>query len=191
MATCIGLFLFTRIQIPDVMQTASIALALWAFLRVMDEREKRPRLWAAVMAASLGVGLLLKSLIGIVFPVAAAALYLLFTRQFFSRETWKRLRPWSGIAIILAIAAPWHVLATLRNPPHFDFTMHSAPGEYHGFFWFFFINEQLLRFLDLRYPHDYNTVPRVWFWLFHLLWLFPWSVYLPATLKLSYRPRWR
>jgi 4-amino-4-deoxy-L-arabinose transferase-like glycosyltransferase len=187
-ATCIGLFLFTRIQIPDVMETASIALSLWAFLRVMDEREEKPRVWAAAMAASLGVGLLLKSLIGIVFPAAAAAIYLLFMRQFFLRETWKRLRPWSGIAIILAIAAPWHVLATLRNPPHFDFTMHSEPGQYHGFFWFFFINEQLLRFLNRRYPRDYDTVPRVWFWLFHLLWLFPWSVYLPATLKLSYRP---
>jgi 4-amino-4-deoxy-L-arabinose transferase-like glycosyltransferase len=188
MATCIGLFLFTRIQIPDVMQTASIALALWAFLRLMDEGERRPRLWAAAMAASLGVGLLLKSLIGIVFPMAAAALYLFFTRRLLARETWKRLRPWSGIGIILAIAAPWHVLATLRNPPYFDFTMHSAPGEYHGFFWFFFINEQLLRFLNLRYPRDYNTVPRLWFWMFHLLWLFPWSVYLAAAVKLSYRP---
>src|SRR5579862_8052470 len=67
--------------------------------------------------------------------------------------------------------------------------MHSAPGEYHGFFWFFFINEQLLRFLNLRYPRDYNTVPRVYFWLFHLLWLFPWSVYFPAVAKLSFRAR--
>src|SRR5580658_5263847 len=91
MATCIGIFLFTRIQIPDVMQTGSVALALWAFLRVMDEREAHPRLWAAVMAASIGAGLLMKSLIGIVFPVGAAALYLLFTKQFFSRQTWKRL----------------------------------------------------------------------------------------------------
>ena len=66
--------------------------------------------------------------------------------------------------------------------------MHSAPGEYHGFLWFFFINEQLLRFLNLRFPRDYNTVPRLWFWLFHLVWLFPWSVYLPAAVKLSYRP---
>jgi hypothetical protein len=66
--------------------------------------------------------------------------------------------------------------------------MHSAPGEYHGFLWFFFINEQLLRFLNLRFPRDYNTVPRVWFWLFHLLWLFPWSVYFPAVFKLSFRP---
>ena len=55
------------------------------------------------------------------------------------------------------------------------------PGEYHGFLWFFFINEQLLRFLNLRYPRDYNTVPRLYFWLFHLVWLFPWSVYFPAV----------
>jgi hypothetical protein len=27
----------------------------------------------------------------------------------------------------------------------------------------------------------------LYFWLFHLLWLFPWSVYLPATIKLDYR----
>jgi 4-amino-4-deoxy-L-arabinose transferase-like glycosyltransferase len=187
-ATCIGLFLFTRIQIPDSMQTASIALALWAFLRVMDEGETRPRLWAAIMAASMGAGLLLKSLIGVVFPVAAMGLYLLFTRQLFQRKAWRRLHVVSGIAIIVVIAAPWHILATLRNPPYFDFTMHSAPGEYHGFFWFYFINEQLLRFLDLRYPRDYNTVPRLWFWLLHLLWLFPWSVYLPAAARLSYRP---
>ena len=68
--------------------------------------------------------------------------------------------PFSGLAIILLIAAPWHILATLRNPPYFSFTMKSIPGEYHGFLWFFFINEQLLRFLNLRYPRDYDTVPR-------------------------------
>jgi hypothetical protein len=76
----------------------------------------------------------------------------------------------------------------LRKPPYFDFTLHSGPGQYHGFLWFFFINEQLLRFLNLRYPRDYATVPRLYFWLFHLLWLFPWSVYFPAMAKLSFKP---
>ena len=56
-----------------------------------------------------------------------------------------------------------------------------------GFFWFYFFNEHILRFLNTRYPRDYNTVPRLYFWLFHLLWLFPWSMFFPATLKLSYR----
>jgi 4-amino-4-deoxy-L-arabinose transferase-like glycosyltransferase len=187
-ATCIGLFLFTRVLIPDVMLTLTIALAMWAFLRALDDEEPRPRLWAFVLAASLGVGLLLKSAVAVVFPVAAAAIYLFLTRQLFAAKTWKRLRPFSGLAVILLIAAPWHVLATLRNPPYFSFSFRSAPGEYHGFLWFYFINEQVLRFLNLRYPRDYNTVPRVYFWLFHLLWLFPWSVYLPAVARLSFKP---
>ena len=186
--TCVGLFLFTRIQIPDVMLTFTIALSMWAFLRALDPEETRPRLWAGILGASLGVGLLLKSLIGIVFPIAAAVIYLAVTKQFFVRATWQRLRPFSGAAIALVIAVPWHVLATLRNPPYFIWTLKSGPGMYHGFLWFYFINEQLLRFLNLRYPRDYNTVPRAAFWLFHLLWLFPWSVYLPATLRLSYKP---
>ncbi len=188
MATCLGLFLFTRIQIPDVMLTFTVALALWAFLRALDEEEPHPRFWAFVLAASLGTGLLLKSLIGMLFPVAAGAIYLGLTRQLFSSHAWKRLQPVSGLLIVILIAAPWHILAALRNPPYFAFTLHSGPGEYHGFLWFFFINEQLLRFLNLRYPRDYNTVPRLYFWLLHLVWLFPWSLYLPAVGKLSFRP---
>jgi 4-amino-4-deoxy-L-arabinose transferase-like glycosyltransferase len=189
MSTCVGLFLFTRIQIPDVMLTATIALAMWAFLRALDDEEKRPRRWALVLAASLGVGLLWKSLVGTLFPIAAGILYLAVTRQLFVKKVWRRLHPFSGLLVILAIAAPWHILATLRNPPYFDFTMRSAPGEYHGFLWFFFINEQLLRFLNMRYPRDYDTVPRALFWLMHLLWLFPWSVWLPAVAKLSFHPK--
>jgi 4-amino-4-deoxy-L-arabinose transferase-like glycosyltransferase len=187
-ATCVGLFLFTRILIPDVMLIFTIALAMWAFLRALEEEEPRPLRWALLLAACLGTGLLLKSLIGVVFPVAAGLIYLSVTRQLFSRRTWKRLHPFLGTLIILVIAAPWHILATLRNPPYFAFTLHSGPGQYHGFLWFFFINEQLLRFLNLRYPRDYNTVPPVWFWLLHLVWLFPWSVYLPAVAKLSFKP---
>jgi hypothetical protein len=187
-ATCIGLFLFTRILIPDVMVTALMTLSMWAFLRAIEDEESRPALWAVLFAASLGVSLLLKSLIGMVFPLAACVVYLAFTRQLFQWRIWKRLHPVSGLLIILAIAAPWHILATLRNPPYFDLTLHSAPGEYHGFLWFFFMNEQVLRFLNLRYPRDYNTVPRVYFWLFHLIWIFPWSVYFPAIAKLSFQP---
>jgi hypothetical protein len=188
-STCFGLFLFTRILIPDVMLTLSVALSMWAFLRAIDEDERHPRWWAFVLAASLGTSLLFKSLIGVVFPIAAMLIYLGLTNQLWNAKIWRALHPWSGLLIALLIAAPWHILAALRNPPYFDFTMHSAPGEYHGFLWFFFINEQLLRFLNLRSPRDYDTVPRLYFWLFHLLWLFPWSVYFPAVAKLSFKRR--
>src|SRR6267154_3693274 len=186
--TCVGLFLFTRIVIPDVTLTLTIALAMWAFLRALDEEEEHPRFWAAVLAVSLGAGVMLKSLIGAVFPIAIGVIYLFVTKQFFVGRTWKRLRPISGFFIALLVAAPWHILAAMRNPPYFSLALHGGPGEYHGFLWFYFINEQVLRFLNLRYPRDYNTVPRVWFWLFHFLWLFPWSVYFPAVVKLSFKP---
>jgi 4-amino-4-deoxy-L-arabinose transferase-like glycosyltransferase len=185
LATCIGLFLFTRILIPDVILTLTIALAMWAFLRALDESEPRPRLWAYTFSAAIATGLLLKGLIAIVFPLAAAFLYLLFTKQW---RAIKRLRPLEGLAIVMLIAAPWHVLATVRNPPFIDLTPRSEPGQYHGFFWFYFLNEHVFRFLNMRHPRDYNTVPRYLFWLFHLLWLFPWSVFLPGLLKLSYKP---
>ncbi len=183
LSTCVGLFLFTRILIPDVVLTLTITVALWSFLRAFEERPA----WIYLFWASIGAGLLLKGLIAALFPVAAAALYLLVTRRLFSARTWRTLKPFSGPLLLLVIAAPWHVLATLRNPPYLDFTFHSRPGEYRGFFWFYFMNEHVLRFLNLRHPHDYNTVPRLQFWLFHLLWLFPWSMFLPAVMKLRFR----
>ncbi|MFZ0592834.1 MAG: glycosyltransferase family 39 protein, partial [Bryobacteraceae bacterium] len=127
MATCVGLFLFTRILIPDVMLTLTILISIWAILRALDEDEQNPRVWAFVLAVSLGIGLLWKSLIGVVFPVTAGLIYLFFTNQLFSRRPWSRLHPFTGAFIAILIAAPWHILATLRNPPYFAFTMRSVP----------------------------------------------------------------
>ena len=116
-ATCFGLWLFTRILIPDVMLTASVALSMWAFLRAIDDAEPHPRWWAFALAASLGTSLLFKSLVGVVFPIGAGLIYLALTRQLFHVKIWKRIRPFSGTLIILLIAVPWHVLAAIRNPP--------------------------------------------------------------------------
>jgi 4-amino-4-deoxy-L-arabinose transferase-like glycosyltransferase len=188
LSTCIGLFLFTRVLIADVQLTFTTTLAIWSFLRAMDQKEPRARLWGLIFWASVGTGLLLKGLIGALFPFASAFLFLLFTKQLLVRETWHRLAPIWGILVLFAIAAPWHILATLHNPPYFHISLQSGPGNYHGFFWFYFFNEHILRFLNRRYPHDYDTVPRLYFWVFQLLWLFPWSTYFPALLSLNYRP---
>src|SRR5580658_6344348 len=82
-ATSVGVFLFTRVQLSEVMIAFTIALAMWAFLRALDDTEPHPHIssnfWSMTMAASIGVGLLLKGLIAAVFPVAAALLFLAFT----------------------------------------------------------------------------------------------------------------
>jgi hypothetical protein len=188
LSTSVGLFLFTRILIPDATVTLCITGAVWAWLRLLEPESEHSTMWAAILGVCLGAGLLLKGLIAIIFPVAACLTYLAVTHQLFSREAWRKLRLGSVVALAVFIAAPWHILATIRNPPYFAFSMHSGPGEYRGFFWFYFFNEHLLRFLNLRYPRDYNTVPRLLFWVLNLVWIFPWSAYLIATPGLAYKP---
>jgi len=129
LSTCAGLFLFTRILIPDVMLTLTITVALWSLMRTLDEEEPHPTRWAFLMWAAAGTGLLLKGLIAAVFPAAAGLLYLGLTRQLTAKRPWMKLRPFWGLLLLLAIAAPWHILATLKNPPYFDLTMHSESGS--------------------------------------------------------------
>ena len=187
LSTSVGLFLFTRILIPDAVLTLAITGAIWAWLRLLEPDEKHPLRWSLALGFCLGVGLLLKGLIASVFPVIAVLAYMAITRQLFCRAAWRRLHLGLAIPVALAIAVPWYVLATLSNPPYFAFSLHSGPGEYRGFFWFYFFNEHLLRFLGMRYPRDYDTVPRFWFWILNLLWIFPWSFYLLSASTLDYK----
>ena len=183
MATSIGLLLFTRTVIPDVLLTLVIALSVWSFLRILEQDYRTTLGWAGLFYLGIGCAVLLKGLIGIVFPVGICMIYAVVTKDIRKRETWTKLRVLRGTALFLAISVPWHLLAIFRNPPFFDFTLHADPNfghRFRGFFWFYFINDQLLRFTNGRWPHDYNTVPRVWFWLYNLLWFFPWSFFLVA-----------
>src|SRR5438552_10634352 len=62
LATCVGLFLFTRFQIPDATLTLTVTVALWSLLRAVEDDEPHPARWAYTMWASIGIGLLLKGL---------------------------------------------------------------------------------------------------------------------------------
>ena len=188
LSTSAGLYLFTRILIPDPVLTLVITAAVWACLRLLEPDQHAGPRWSFLLGFCLGLGLLLKGLIGVVFPAIALLAYMAFTRRLFSLAEWRRLHLGLAMVVALAIAVPWYALATVRNPPYFAFSLHSGPGEYRGFFWFYFFNEHLLRFLGMRYPRDYDTVPRLWFWVLNLLWIFPWSFYLLPAPSLDYRP---
>ncbi len=165
--TCAGVYLFTRVLIPDVLLSLLIAAALYFFLTALEPEAEAWRWYAGY--ALMAVGVLTKGLIALVFPGGAAFLFLLVTGEW---RRWREFRLISGLALFLAIAAPWHILAGLRNP---------GTAEHHGFFWFYFVNEQFLRFLGKRYPRDYSKLPATLYWTLHLVWLFPWSLYLPAA----------
>jgi hypothetical protein len=59
----------------------------------------------------------------------------------------------------------------------------------HGFFYFYFVNEHVLRFFGQRYPHDYNKLPFAMYWILHLVWIFPWSLFLPALIAVAWKTR--
>ncbi len=182
--TAIGPFLFTRWFIPEAILTLLIALALYLFLTGLEDHAPM-RIYATY--ALLALALLTKGLIAPVFFLGGVIPYLLITGQ------WRRWRDFhlpTGILLFLAIGAPWHILAGLHNPDQGHPVGNiPSPGNVHGFFYFYFINEHVLRFLGKRYPHDYNKLPGYLFWSLHLAWLFPWSIYWPATLYAAWRKR--
>ena len=91
LGTSVGLFLFTRILIPDAVLTLAITGAIWAWLRLLEPDEQHPLHWSFTLGFCLGAGLLLKGLIASVFPVVAALAYMALTRRLFSWAAWRRL----------------------------------------------------------------------------------------------------
>ncbi len=165
LATSVGMFLFTRIILPDALFALLLALILYWFLRWERAEQKSGALLR--MYAFAGLAVLTRGLIGIVFPAGIIFLTLLFSGKV---RNGVRLLSLKGALLFLVIAVPWHIAIGLRNP---------------GFFWFYFVNEHILRFLGKRYPMDYGTVPLIPFWLLHLVWLFPWSFYLITLFRPS------
>jgi Dolichyl-phosphate-mannose-protein mannosyltransferase len=161
-AFCIGVFLFTRFMIPEAILALWLLSAHYCFMRAFfgDSSDKR---WYYGCYAAMALAVLTKGLIGIVFIAGPAGLFILLTRSW---GELKKMRLLSGIVLFLLVAAPWHILAGLRND---------------HFFWFYFVNEHFLRFIGKRYPADYNRVPFLSYWLLHLVWLFPWSIGFPLV----------
>lgn len=181
LVTSLGLYMFTRFLIPEVLVALWLTLGYHLFLKSLEE--ERPSAWLCWgFAAVSALNVLTKGLIGLVFPIGAIGLYLILTGNL---KHLLKLRLFSSTLVFLVIAAPWHILATLRNP---------AAGESRGFLWFYFINEHVMRFLNKRVPPGYDTVPLFLFWALLLAWLIPWSVFLPQAFrdlpKQWWKPRW-
>ena len=182
--TSFGPFLFTRFIIPEAILSLFLLIALYGLITGL-ESSRPARIY--FMWATLALALLTKGLIAPVFFVGAAVPYLLLTGQW---RRWRELKPVTGVLTFLAIAAPWHILVGLANPDQGHAVgNHPTIGNVHGFWYFYLVNEHYLRFFGLRYPHDYNKMPFAWYWLAHLVWLFPWSLFLPALLAVAWKTR--
>jgi 4-amino-4-deoxy-L-arabinose transferase-like glycosyltransferase len=182
--TSVGPFLFTRFAIPEALLSFLLLLALWSFLTGLESRlpGRFYLMWAALALATLT-----KGLIAPVFFIGAAVPLLLLSGHW---RRWRETKPFTGILLFLAIAAPWHILCGLHNPDQgHPIGNHPTPENVHGFWYFYFVNEHVMRFIGGRFPNDYNKMPFAVYWLAHLVWLFPWSLFVPALLVVAWRTR--
>ena len=167
MLTSVGMFIFTRNVIPEAIYALEFTAIFYLFLRAWTLPagqaggwlDARARYWAA--AAVCGLAVLTRGVIGVLFPAAGIFGFITLTRSW---RRWRELHLVSSVAIFLAIAAPWHILAGWRTP---------------GFYWAYFVNENINRALGARLPHDYSAVPLGLWWVEHIAWLFPWSFFAP------------
>ena len=152
----------------DMSLSAFLTLALMGFCYAQrdDASERETRNGMLLTWAAMALAVLSKGLIGIVLPGAALALYTVVARDF---AVWRRMHWIKGALLFFAIAAPWFVLVSLRNP---DFPE------------FFFIHEHFDRFLTAGHRRTGS-----WYYFVDdlLAGLLPWTTLLPGALVAAWR----
>jgi 4-amino-4-deoxy-L-arabinose transferase-like glycosyltransferase len=178
-ATAPGIYLYTRFLIPDTWVGLWLAAGFYFFLVGYEQRT--PSRWACWgLGASAALNVLTKGLIGLAFTGLIILLFLLALNDF---GYLKKMRLFSSAIVFLLIAAPWHILAAVRNPA-------QPSGPEKGFLWEYFVNEHLLRYLNERIPRDYDKVPLLLFWVLTFVWLIPWAAFLfPAFKQIPFQLR--
>jgi hypothetical protein len=164
-----GTYLFTRETLHDIWLVLFLALSIYAFLKwyMNPLRSLGP---ALLFYGAMAGAFMCKSLIGVVFPVGIVTVFFLMSREFPKLKT-LHLLPGTGVFLLLTV--PWHWLAALQN---------------RGFLEFFFLEEQILRFLGRRELPVLWSVPLWLFWVLILVWFFPWTAFLPAAFSANRKP---
>ena len=169
MGSCWGYFLGTQFVTLDVTLTAFMTGALCAFIVAHDARtdERGRRYFMNIAWALCALGVLTKGIVGIALPSLALGAYVALSRDV---TLLRRLHVRTGLVVFLAIAAPWFVLAEMRNP---------------GFADFFFIQEHVMRYLE---PSHRRTGPWWYFIPVGIVFLMPW---FPAIVAAMWHERRR
>ena len=108
LATTFEYFVLSRLAIFDVVLTAFMLLAFYAFLRAIRTGERRFRYWAALWA---GLGILTKGPIALLLPALVTAAYLAIRRFPLGG-----IRTWIGPgALAAAVGLSWYLIEWARH----------------------------------------------------------------------------
>jgi len=208
LATNVGFILYVRKVSTDFLLVFSLTLAMYGFVRhcLSMAREhgatkngspafKGRGGWASTISyfrwmaepsllfwLGLALGVLSKGLIGMVFPLMIVAVCVLVTGtinhwSIVNREqgdSWRvpiaicysLIANRAGLLLFGILVLPWHILVAWRDPDHF---------------WFYMVDNQILRFLNLRaFIEDDVTISSLGFLAVTFIWFFPWGIFLAA-----------
>lgn len=167
LSTSAGFALHVRRASPDLLMVFCVTLALYGFMRDLDRPPGRGRFW--IFYLGIGLALLAKGLIGAALPVLIAGVWSAWA----GRPRLRELNLGSGAALVALLALPWHLAVAWRNPAHF---------------WFFLVDNQVLRFLGRRaFLEDDVPISTAGFLVVTFLFCFPWGVFLLARRRAGAR----
>jgi len=147
---------FAQVATIDMGLTLFVTLAMCAIMLGLNAQagSTGERGWMLGAWGAMGLAVLSKGLIGAVIPLMSVALYVGTQRHW---HLWRRLHPVKGVCLLLAIAAPWFIAVSLRNPE---------------FLRFFFLEEHFARYTSVLHRREQP------FWFFFPLLLaamLPWT----------------
>lgn len=165
MSVTLGWFIFTHQVLIDVILATLILASNYLFWKFLAN----PKSWVYLFSCCfcLGLGILAKGLIAIVFPVS---IWLIIGVTKYKIRNFISLKSVSGLLLILALILPWFIAVEKANP---------------GFINYFLINEHLYRLLGKRFPLDYEVsqVGILGYLGITAIWCFPWILFLPSVIQ--------
>jgi 4-amino-4-deoxy-L-arabinose transferase-like glycosyltransferase len=167
MSLCFGLQLaMSALALMAQQRDGSLRLASLA-LSSPTRPSLRPWQLSLLLGFGMAIAVLSKGLVGILIPCAVAGLYVL------AQWDWwllLRARPWWSLLLLIALASPWFLVVSARNPE---------------FAHFFFVVQHFQRYLSAA---GFDRYQPAWFFVpVLLLGFLPWTTLLPGALFQAWR----
>lgn len=162
LATSMIFFAMSHITTLDMAFTFFLSTAFFCFLLGARAPPHKSRYWFWGMYIAMGIAVMTKGLIGIIFPAAIIFLWVLVFNKW---RTLKNYYLFSGVLLFLLVIAPWHIYMFVKYPE---------------FFHFYVIEQHFLRYLT-----PYAGREQAWWFLPLVLVLgfYPWTFFLPQSIK--------
>lgn len=128
-----GLYaVMAQVLTTDMLLTAATTIAMFAFFLQWLEGGR----WWLVCYFAIGAAVLTKGPIGAALPLISGTIFLWNEGQL--RDCIRRFHLIAGLVLVASMSLPWFIAITIRQP---------------AFFNFYFVGENLRRFLEPRYSH--------------------------------------